>query len=162
MTQIAAPRTPESWGLITNLGSHGREEAGGLSDRSRAPQVCASALSAQPRVQFSSLNGCLHEVWRWQEDRSSLLRFEPFPAAQTPHASLATAFSLTMDTRSQRPKKRKVAISSLNAAIEAVNRAEMISTITPIKAVLGSVSVLLTVVRVCFLPICIDMPQVHT
>ena len=55
-----------------------------------------------------------------------------------------------MEAGSQRPKGRDGAISSLNAAIEAVNLAKEISSITPAKAVFGSVSVLLTMIKVCF------------
>lgn len=54
MTQIAAPRTPESWGLITNLGSHGREEAGGaVRSIASASSLCFSAQrSATSTVLF--------------------------------------------------------------------------------------------------------------
>jgi len=54
------------------------------------------------------------------------------------------------------------AISTLNAAIEALNLAEKNSNIPPAKAVFGSVIVLLTLIRVCFLHFCYDLLQVHT
>ena len=38
-------------------------------------------------------------------------------------------------------------------AIQAMNLAKEISSVTPAKAVFGSVSVLLTMIRVCFLPV---------
>jgi len=53
-----------------------------------------------------------------------------------------------MDTKSQRPKGRSGVLSSLNVAIEATNLAKEISSITPAKAVFGSVGVLLTMIRV--------------
>jgi len=46
-----------------------------------------------------------------------------------------------MDTKSQRPKDRE-------DAIEAMNLAKGLSTITPVKVVFGSVSVTLTTLRV--------------
>jgi len=54
-----------------------------------------------------------------------------------------------MDPKSQR--RRDGALSSLNVAIEAVKLAKEISSITPAKAVFGSVSVVLTMIRVSFL-----------
>jgi len=56
-----------------------------------------------------------------------------------------------MATESQRPKGRESAVSLLNAAIEAMNLAEKISSITPAKAAFGTVSVLLTMIKVCSL-----------
>ena len=53
-----------------------------------------------------------------------------------------------MDPKSQRPKGRGGILSSLNVAIEAMNLAKEISSITPAKAVFGSVSVFLTMIRV--------------
>jgi len=58
-----------------------------------------------------------------------------------------------MDAKSQRPKARDGALSSLNVAIEALNLAKEMSGITPVKAAFDSVTVLLTTVRVRFLPI---------
>jgi len=53
-----------------------------------------------------------------------------------------------MEANPQRPKGRDGTLSSLNIAIEAINLAKEISSITPAKAVFGSVSILLTMVRV--------------
>ena len=50
----------------------------------------------------------------------------------------------------QRPKGRGYTLSTLNATIEALNLAKEISCITPAKAVFGSVSVLLAMIRVSF------------
>lgn len=64
-------------------------------------------------------------------------------------SSLATTPSLTMDTtKSQRPKRRDTTLSSLNAAIEATNLAKDALSMTPAKAAVGSISVILTLTRV--------------
>jgi len=52
---------------------------------------------------------------------------------------------------SQRPKEREDAVSASNAAVEALDIAKEVSSITPAKAVFGSVSVVLTMIRVSFL-----------
>ena len=56
-----------------------------------------------------------------------------------------------MATGPQRPKAREGVISTLNAAIEAMNLANKRTSITPAKAVFGSASVILTLTRVCLL-----------
>jgi len=56
----------------------------------------------------------------------------------------------TMTTKSQRPKGRDGALSSLNRAIDAVDLAKEDSGITQAKAAFGSVGVLLTMIRVSF------------
>ena len=55
-----------------------------------------------------------------------------------------------MDANSQRRKGQDDVLSLLNMAIEAVNLAKEVSSATPAKAVFGSVSSLLTMIRVCF------------
>jgi len=56
-----------------------------------------------------------------------------------------------MDTNSQRPKRPDVILSSLNAAIDAMNIAKDVLSMTPAKAAFGSVSVILIAIRVGFL-----------
>ena len=56
-----------------------------------------------------------------------------------------------MDKRSKQQERRDGALSLLNAAIEAVNLAKEVSSITPAKAVFGSVGIVLTMIRVPFL-----------
>jgi hypothetical protein len=68
----------------------------------------------------------------------------------------------TMDTSSQRPKGRDGALSSLNVAIDAINLAKDIVDIAPAKAAFGSVSALLTMIRVRFFLFCDDGLWVHT
>ena len=68
-------------------------------------------------------------------------------------ASREAAFSpprsiLTMVAKSQRPKGRDGTTSSLNIAIEALNLAKEAASVTPAKAVFGSVSILLTMIKV--------------
>jgi len=77
-----------------------------------------------------------------------------------------TAFSqlpciLTMEAKSQRPKGRDSALSSLNVAIDTLNLAKEISSITPAKAAFGTVSILLTMIKVRFLLFCDETLQVH-
>ena len=58
--------------------------------------------------------------------------------------------------RSPAAKPREGSLSSLNVAIEALNLAKEISCISPAKAVLGSVTVLLTMTRECHLTLSCD------
>jgi hypothetical protein len=58
-----------------------------------------------------------------------------------------------MDAKTQR--RQDVTLSSLNVAIEAMNLAKEIASVTPAKAVFGSVSVILAMIKVSFLPVCI-------
>ena len=53
-----------------------------------------------------------------------------------------------MATKHQRPKGRDAVLSSLNMAIDALNLAKELSSITPAKAVFGSVGILLTMIKV--------------
>jgi len=56
-----------------------------------------------------------------------------------------------MSNKSQQPKEREGVISALNVAIEGMNLAKEISSITPAKAVFGSVNVVLVMIKVGFL-----------
>jgi len=69
-----------------------------------------------------------------------------------------------MDTETQQPKGRDKdnTLSLLNVAIEALNLAKEVSGITPAKAVFGSVSALLVMIRVPFFLFCSDEPPAHT
>jgi len=64
-----------------------------------------------------------------------------------------------MEAKPRRPKGQEGTISTLNATIEAMNLAKELSSITPAKAVFGSVSVILTMTRVGFLLVCVDRVQ---
>ena len=66
-----------------------------------------------------------------------------------------------MDTDSKQQRCRDNALSLLNAAIEAMNLAKEVSSATPVKAVFGSVSAFLTMIRVRFLLFCDDKLRVH-
>jgi len=57
-----------------------------------------------------------------------------------------------MATGSQRPKGRANSVSLLNAAIEAMDLAEKISSVTPAKAVFATVGVLLAMIKVSSSP----------
>ena len=56
-----------------------------------------------------------------------------------------------MEAESQQPKEREGVISALNGFIETFNLAKEVSSNTPAKAVFGSVSVLLSMIRVSLL-----------
>jgi len=68
----------------------------------------------------------------------------------------------TMTTKTQQPEGRDGVLSSLNFAIDGLNLAKELSTITPAKAVFGSVGILLTTIKVRLLFFCDKMLQVHT
>ena len=57
------------------------------------------------------------------------------------------------------PKGRESDISALNAVIEALNLAKEVSSIVPAEAVFASVSVILAMIRVSFLPVFVDRLQ---
>lgn len=67
----------------------------------------------------------------------------------------------TMDTNPQRQKEHDGSISLLNAAIEALNLAKDLSSITPAKVVFASASTLLTMIRVCVSLFSDGLFQVH-
>ena len=67
----------------------------------------------------------------------------------------------TMQTESQRPKGKDQTISSLNVAIEGLNLAKELSSVTPAKAVFGSASILLTMIKVSFFLFYDDVTQTH-
>ena len=67
-----------------------------------------------------------------------------------------------MKAESQQPKGQEGVTEELNTAIEATNLAENLSAIAPAKIVFGSVSTLLTVIRVCFKLLRNNLIQAHT
>ena len=67
-----------------------------------------------------------------------------------------------MADKSQRPKGREGVISSLKVAIDGLNLAKEVSSITPAKAVFGSVAILLTMIQVSTLLFSVGTFQVHT
>ena len=84
-----------------------------------------------------------------------------------PHSLCATVFSQqprpsTMDPKSsKRQNRQENALTLLNVAIEALNLAKEVSSVTPAKAVFGSVSVLLTMIKVRLLPSSSNESQTH-
>jgi hypothetical protein len=89
-----------------------------------------------------------HEAVSCQNHRSSA------SAAAFHIAFLQSPRTWIMDPKFQ-PKWHDNALSALNLTIEGLNLAKEISSVTPAKAVFGSVSVLLTMIMVC-LPLCED------
>ena len=61
-----------------------------------------------------------------------------------------------MTDNSQRQKGRDSVLSSLNVAIDGLNFAKEVTSVTPAKIVFTSTSILLTTIRVCFLPVHVD------
>ena len=57
-----------------------------------------------------------------------------------------------MTPKPERPKRQDNILSSLNVAIEALSLAKEVLSITPARAVCGSVSIILSTIRVCFPP----------
>ena len=66
-----------------------------------------------------------------------------------------------MDAKSKRQKRQENSLPLLNAAIEALNLAKEVSSVTPTGAVFGSVSIILSTIRVCFPLVSDGIPQVH-
>lgn len=66
-----------------------------------------------------------------------------------------------MYTESPQPEGGDGILSVLNVSIEALNLAKEVASITPAKAVFGSVCALLAMIRVCFHPLCEIKPLVH-
>jgi len=64
-----------------------------------------------------------------------------------------------MATKSQQPNRQDVALSSLNAAAEALNLAKGLSSVTQAKTAFASVTTLLVMIRVRFL--LIDHPPAN-
>ena len=56
-----------------------------------------------------------------------------------------------MDSKSKRQNRRDNALVLLNAAIEAMNLAKEVVSVTPAQAAFASVGVLLTLIKVCLL-----------
>ena len=67
-----------------------------------------------------------------------------------------------MTDKSQRPKERDGVLSTLNVAIDGLGFAKELVDMAPAKAAVGSVAILLTMIRVCFLPFCGETFLVHT
>ena len=56
-----------------------------------------------------------------------------------------------MDAKSRRPKGRDNIVSALNVTIDALNLAKEIASVAPAKAVFGTVTVILTTIKVSLL-----------
>ena len=66
-----------------------------------------------------------------------------------------------MDAKSKRQKHQENTLSLLNVTIDALNLAKEALSGTPAKAIFGSVSALLSMIRVSFLLVFNNIPQVH-
>ena len=66
-----------------------------------------------------------------------------------------------MVDKPQRPEGRDGVFSSLDVIIETLNLAKEVSSITPAKAVFGSVAILLAMIRVSSLPSPSEISRAH-
>ena len=112
------------------------------------PQLTENASTANKILSIKWL--CLHETRDKRMAARALIYLGSGPSAQP---ARHTRFSQlprpsTMDKESKQQKRREDALSLLDAAIEAMNLAKEVSSPTPAKAVFGSVSVLLRMIRV--------------
>ena len=88
---------------------------------------------------------------------SLVLPLGSFLAVCTPHTIVSPLPRvLTMDTKTKPPKRHNNVLSSLNMAIDTANLAGGILSDLSAKAVCGSISILLTAIKVCFLPTRVD------
>jgi len=93
---------------------------------------------------------CLHEACR-DKITAHLYSGSGSSSQHTRRTAFSQLFrASTMDTKPQRSKHQDIALSSLNAAIEALNLAKELSGVTPAKAVFGTAGVILTMIRVSF------------
>ena len=130
----------------------------------RLYNFCVSPKSVVDRLTLSFINWLhLHDAAHHAGMAAHLYQgSDPFaqPVCHTIFSQLPP-LPLTMDADSQRTKGRDTVLSALNIAIETLNLAKDISTIAPAQAVFGSVSILLTMIRVRFLPFSDDTLQVY-
>ena len=66
-----------------------------------------------------------------------------------------------MASKSRQTKGRDIAFTTLNVAIGGLKIAKEVSSATPAKAVFASVTILLTMIRVCFALLCDDDLPAH-
>ena len=111
-------------------------------------QILPVSAACAPSVACQNAYGCLGSN-----------QVSSFEYPRVFHLTFASRSATVEET--QRPKGQDGALSSLDVAIEALNLAKETADIAPAKVAFGSVSVLLTTVRVCFLLFCGDGPQVH-
>jgi len=110
------------------------------------------------------LISCLHEA---RDGGTAAHRHLYYGLGSSSQLSRRATFSLlpcisTMIAKFQRPKGQDGVLSSLNMAIDVLNLAKEVSSITQTKAVFGSVSILLTMIKVRFPLFCDETLQVHT
>jgi len=110
------------------------------------------ALRPTNAVLFAEWAACTRRIAPRRSPTSTrVLGFSSWPARHAGFSQPPPVF--TMSAQAQRPTRRDGALSSLNAAIEAMNIVKDALSITPAKAVVGSVSIILTLIRVGFLPL---------
>ena len=83
------------------------------------------------------------------------------PPAQPVRHALFLAATSTMRPKSQQPKRPDVGVSSLSATIDVLNILKDAVDGTPAKAAFATVSVILTMIRVCIVLIHLDHTQAN-
>ena len=96
-----------------------------------------------------------------ENGRLSLLGFGSFCTAYAQrHLSQLHQVS-TMNANPKQQKRQDNTLSLLGVAIDAMELAKEVSSVTPAKAVFGSVSIILTMIRVCFPPFYDSLFRAH-
>ena len=127
--------------------------------------IALSSITRQPQTDFSTrwLAWHTHEASRNGIAARPLLELSwnsaPSWLALCAFPPAITSLTSTMATKLQESDARDGLIFSLNAAIDALGLAKEIS--MPAKAIFGSVSALLTMIRVCSLFFCDDGALTH-
>jgi len=119
---------------------------GGSAGRGRKTQTGVYLPICRPRIPFHRAALFTRGTSR-QKGRSSVLGFGFILTTCLQRCFSQLPRLSTMDAQQ---KPRDGILSALNVAIEVMTLAKEVSSITPAKAVFGSVSVLLTMIRVCY------------
>ena len=130
-----------------------RKERRRSTDRIQLAQDASTTVNTIPFTKWR-----LHEACHYKIGRSSILGFGSLHTARAPHRFLAATATSTMDAKSSKQQKRpENALSLLDVAIGVLNLAKDVCGIPPAQAVFGSVSILLTMIRVRFPPLSDDI-----
>ena len=123
----------------------------------RAIEVWLNPPTSQvtPVHQILRRSPCFHEARACNTETTAIrIRVRLSPQHLRHAIPLQLPRVSTMDPSPQRPKGHDDTLVKLNEAIEDLNRAKEVSSITPAKAVFGSTSALLPTIRVSSFSIC--------
>lgn len=114
--------------------------------------VCC-VQSAYSNIMFRVSHRASWLVSSWDPGTALRIKWLCFLASGRHVVSFRLPRPSTMNPKSQLQKHRDTVLSSLNAAIDAMNIAKDVLSMTPAKAAFGAVSVILTMIRVSFHPV---------